>query len=276
MEDTLKIISRQPIVSCLPDITKEIPCSEMEYICFEKSGKMEDKARYFLSIKSKKNISVAGIADCLSDWILREFEYPFAKYIFNQRFLTLYDDEEEKIIKAALTNKYQAEKLYDKKLLVKKLTQYLQENEKISIDGFLMFRAKAYERRIEEYLFDATEEFFAEQEYQEFLQLIKLYLTKAQHQLGLLHIKVNCDGSFLLYDFKKAEVSLEEHNSNLYDDLYSKDTQLVSALLTLNPKRIIWHNNCFFKDTKLIDSIKEIFEQRFAECNGCEFCIKNY
>ena len=274
MEDTLNIISSQPIVGCLPDITKEIPFNDIDYICFEKSGKREELPRYFFSIKSKKDISVVGIADWISDWILRDFEYSFAKVIFNQRFLTLYDDEAEKIIKSALANKYQAEKLYDKKILVKKLTQYLKENKTISIDGFLRFRAKAYERRIEEYLFDATEEFFAEQEYQEFLQLIKLYLAKAQHQLGLLHIKVNCDGSFLLYDFKKTEVSFERQNFDLYNGMYSKDTELISALLTLNPKRIIWHNNCFFKDTKLMDSIKEIFEQRFAECNGCEFCIK--
>ncbi|MBQ2931671.1 MAG: hypothetical protein IJE62_02360 [Clostridia bacterium] len=274
MEDTLNIISRQPISGCLPDITKEIPCSDVDYICFEKSGKREDEPRYFLSIKSKRNISVNGIANCISEWILQDFEYSFAKYIFNQRFLTLYDDEAEKIIKSALESKYQAEKFYDKKILVKKLTQYLQENESISIDGFLRFRAKAYERRIEEYLFDATEEFFAEQEYKEFLQLIKLYLAKAQHQLGLLHIKVNCDGSFLLYDFKKAEVSFERQNFDLCNGVYSKDTELVSVLLTLNPKRIIWHNNCFFEDTTLMDSIKEIFEQRFAECNGCEFCIK--
>lgn len=274
MGNTFSIVSRQPIEGCFLDITKEISCDEVDYICFEERGKRKGGTRYFLSLKSKKNISVDGLANCISDWILREFEHALAKDIFNERFSIVFDKEADEIVKLALSGKCNCERLYDKKILVKNLTKYLNNNERISIDGFLRFRAKAYTHRIEEYLFDAAEEFFAEREYREFLELVKFYLLQTRSKIALLHIKLNCDGSFLLYDFKKSEVVLDRKDFDFYNGNSFGNEDLLSVLLTLNPKRIIWHNNCFVKDTNLIDTIKEIFEDRFTECNGCEFCIK--
>ncbi len=275
MNNVLNITSRQSLESITYDVISSLFPNQIDYIYCEHRVKGRGlQPRYFLTLKTHGNMSSEVIASCLTEWILDNLEHIFASNILKERFISFSNTETDEILKNALKSIDNKSRSYNKKIIVKKLTDYLKSNKTLSLEGFLRFRSKEYCQMIEEYLFYAIEDFFADKEYMEFLELLRIYVSEAKPLINLIHIKFNCDGSFSLYNFKQTEIVLDPHEINLQSDIISEGDKLVSILLTLIPKRIIWHNNCRTKNMNLVNTIKEIFDNRFCECKGCQLCCK--
>lgn len=275
MNNILNITSRQSLESITYDVLSSIFPNQIDYICCEHRVRGRGlHPRYFLTVKTYNDMSSEVIASCLSEWILDDLEHIFASNILKERFLSFSNTETDEILNKALKSIDIHDKSYSKKIIVNNLTDYLKSNGILSIEGFLRFRSKEYCQMIEEYLLDAIEDFFADKEYMEFLELLRIYVFEAKSLINLIHIKFNCDGSFSLYNFKQSEIVFDPREINSQNDIISEGDKLVSILLTLIPKRIIWHNNCETKNINLVNTIKEIFDDRFSECKGCQLCSK--
>ena len=89
--------------------------------------------------------------------------------------------------------------------------------------------------------------------------------------IGLLHIKENANGEFSLYDLRKTEIAVtcdEEADKLFYGGDMTNADRLISIVLFLAPKQIIWHG----RETLIYQTLKQIFEDNITVCRGCELC----
>lgn len=245
--------------------------ANIEFIYSEKFCKA-GKTVNFLMLKGKEELPYEELANILSRWILRDFEEELISEIFNSNFSGFNQCEKNKIIDRVLEKTEFLNNFYDYKGIVKKVTNCLRNTAVLSVEGILRFCIKNYRYKLKFLIFDAIEEYNAEQEYNAFLKMLTEFVESGKSAVTLMHILVNADGSFSFYDFAQKEIIIEAHNNEYVKEIFSNEDIVVSVLLATIPKRIIWHTNQVYKYENLITTIKEIFKDKISFCCGCKLC----
>ncbi len=237
----------------------------------------KNKIRYVFSIKATDNIPKKKIAELLGDWIVDLYEPILVEEILRNEFFECEADK-KKVLTSVSDNLSAAEKLYDKEYIVKKITKYLESEEYIQLDGFIRFRLNEYWHKLYWIICEAIEEFYVEKDYEAFLMLLSEYVDERQSMIDLLHIKTDSNGEYLFYDFKmsKIEINYKDFASvNPIENFLTKDDILLSILITLAPKRIIWHNADLVKNKNITNTLARIFKDKFSVCDDCELWTDN-
>ena len=274
MITSLNISSKTNLDKIATSLIEEVSPDKIDYIYLENQRRKKE-TRFFLSIKANECLCVEKICSHIADYILKFYEKPLIYDILKEQFIDFSPSENAEILKNAQKSIGFFDKLYCKRLIVNNLTNYLSISTNLSIEGFLRFRLKEYRRIIKISLSDAIEELFLKKEYEEFIELLKSYISYAEPLIDLLHIRPEYDGGFTLYDFKKSQIILEKEKEYQTEIFLTEDDMLMNVLIKATPRRIIWHNNCETKNQKLVNTIKEVFGARFTECAGCELCFKS-
>jgi len=165
-----------------------------------------------------------------------------------------------------------------KKAVLLSIYDYLKEDTTMLIDGFVAFRLKEYEELLTRLANRMTEQYVAQKEYTEFIDLLKYFVNIQQHRPAMVHIIVSPAGGYTLLDesgeditarcfadFIDGEILLTEE---AYDDL------LISVLITLAPESISVHNSSSIKNSELFSTISLVFNGKITHCNGCEICTQ--
>ncbi len=242
---------------------------EIDYFYIDTEFGKGRSERYFLSVKFKSQIAPAYIAKILGEFILSKYEPILLHKMLKQNFLEFSNDESQEILDTATDSMVVFNQIYNKTSIVKNLTKYLKFYDTLSIEGFLNFRANEYKRIVQMVLTDAIDKFFIKEEYNDFVNMLKCYINDSEPQINLLHIKPNSDGSFSFYNFKKNRITFQ---IDLIESCMTNEDMLISNLIALMPRRIIWHNNLFIESENIKTTIEKIFENRFCICSGCELC----
>lgn len=245
----------------------------LDYILLENIPYKKGK-RYFFQVKSRQELCRDDVAELISDWIIDFYEPKLMAQMLKNDFAEDINDR-QKILESAAKKNSQSEKMYNKKYIVKKISKYLDEENNLSIDGFVRFRLFEYTHQLYMSLCEAIEEFYIEKEYEEFIELLSVYIDDRIPMVDLLHIKANSDGSFLFYDFRQSSIAFsidEDSTLQLFKNFLTEEDKLISILITLAPKRIIWHETQNNKNQNIIKTVREIFKDRFSLCHGCELC----
>ena len=271
--DSLSILCDTDIDEIKKNIVMAVENTEIDYILTQKMPNNKDN-RYFLTIKSGKELPMPKISEIIGNWVVNV-------YIENlsQKMLTMYfsqiEDYKDRILENVSKKTTVLKNNYYKEYVVKNLTKYFETENSLIIDGFLRFRLLEYREEILGILYDSVEEFYVEQEYEEFLELLSEYIYEKPPMIDLLHIKYDSDGKFYFYDFKKNNIAVDIEKSdeiNLIENFLTREDILISILITLAPKRIIWHNKCKIENLTIMNTVKELFKERFSLCSGCELC----
>lgn len=141
------------------------------------------------------------------------------------------------------------------------------------LGGFVRFRLKDYFAELAEVIEYAIDEYVIDKEYQEFIHLLRYFISKQEAQLPVVHI-VHLEGrKFALYDHKKEPIraeQIEEYLKMWNVDSLTVDDLLVSTLMAIAPKKIILHT----QDTEntVIATLKNIFQHRLHVCSQCRNC----
>jgi hypothetical protein len=83
------------------------------------------------------------------------------------------------------------------------------------------------------------------------------------------------NGSFLLYDGQHRAVNssyLEGFIVDLIESEINYEDLLISALITIAPREIIFHTGKTEGPQNTLETIKNIFSDRVTLCRGCELC----
>jgi len=242
---------------------------------FPEYGRVEDDSQIII----KKYV-----ADIISDVILSYWEALILKNIICENYY-YYGDEEKKIIynyallhinRKASEPRKSIHWLNRKSKILKKVLDYLKINDNIIIEGFIRFRLKEYINELREATDKAVDDFVLEREYKEFIQLLKYFVEIQEPRADIVHVLINAGGLFKLFDDKMQPIRSDYLGGFLIDMMDNEinyEDLLVSALVTIAPKKIIFHFKMDERYSATIETIKNVFAGRVNECLGCERCI---
>ena len=235
------------------------------------SGNHEKK--HFFEIYFKHYIDEKILADLLCKWIIQYYEPYLIEKIFYSEFPENSGD------KSIILKKFFEKKrnLENYKYIVKKLTKYFKTYSNIIIRGFVQFRLTEYMEGLYADLYEAIEDYYIEKEYEEFLELLKEYIDVKPSLIDLVHINTDSDGNYVFFDFKMNKINVEiedEASLNLFKNFFTRDDILLSFLIALTPKRIIWHKTQNLRNGNILNTVKAIFKNRVSVCTNCSECDK--
>ncbi|MGL5330494.1 MAG: putative sporulation protein YtxC [Peptostreptococcaceae bacterium] len=150
----------------------------------------------------------------------------------------------------------------------KKILTYLSGDDSLNIEGFLKFRLKEMFVYISSITDIAFEEYLAERDQNEFINVLKYFIDIQETKIDLLIVNILGNGSFEMYDSNGNKIDNIDNeeiiNMIIKEDLNYEDF-LISTLLTLCPKKIHILDSLNDKSSKVaIETIKSIFGDRVS------------
>jgi putative sporulation protein YtxC len=151
----------------------------------------------------------------------------------------------------------------EKQLIKEGLQSILEGKVSFSFDSFTTFRLKSFQHTLEKYALRAIDEYKLEQDYQNFISMLRDCLHGQDSKLPGLHL-VNRDG-FQFYDHKFSRLDRQKINSLIDRQLLAKsslflDTVILAPLLSIAPKSLYIYTD--YKEEGLIQTMARIFEER--------------
>lgn len=217
------------------------------------------------------NILSAIISDC----ILLFFEPILIRRSINFNYF-YFDDFEKKLIEDTCYNYIASDE--DNTLKFRKdeiwqiVLKYIIENKSMILDGFVNFRLDNYITTIDEIVDYSVNKYVVEKEYNEFINLLKLYIDSKESETPLVHL-IYTNGESILLDNNRNIISLNDNIFNakyLSDISFSSNDYALNALLSLLPKRIEIHIVGY--EDEFINTLKLIFRTRIFICTECNIC----
>ncbi|MFD0872389.1 putative sporulation protein YtxC [Paenibacillus residui] len=147
------------------------------------------------------------------------------------------------------------------------LQSYLWENPVLHLDGFIRFRLGDYNRELAEAVDYAVEEIMLDQQYQDFIALLKYYVYAQDTIIPTAHLMHKGGHEFQLLNehMKPIDPRLFHFNKGESFDAEESDEDLiVSALLSVSPQKIYIHTR--EPELQVIKTIQQIFEHRVELC----------
>lgn len=215
---------------------------------------------------------ISCISEILSNLVIDEFEENIIKkYIFHNHFY-FNNLEQEKIFNLCFETSldYYSEK---HEILFKSFYNYLSNNKNIILTGFINFRLKKYYSIIEEVVDSAVNKFVIEKEYNEFITLLKLYISSQPSNIKTVHL-IYLDNYSLLLDENKNIININDEiftAKYLSDISFSSNDYILNTLLSLLPNKIFIHliNNNI---DEFINTLQLAFENKVQICTDCDIC----
>lgn len=227
-----------------------------------------------------KHYAAVGI----SNYIVDVLELNIIEKILQTNYYFLKSSEKKSIIEQlniCLDNEIYDEsidvpyKVNRKAKILYRLMDFLADNNHLNIEGFVNFRLRNYLEDIYEVIDRVVEEFVMEKEYNEFIKLLRYFVNIQESKIDLINIIVDKRGNYHFFD-EENKVIDDNYIRSLIDDLVdnnlNNDDLLVSSLITIAPKKIIFHFASNVKNTEIIETIKNIFDDRVYICNNCKIC----
>lgn len=155
-----------------------------------------------------------------------------------------------------------------------RLYAFLTDAERLSLDGFVNFRLKEYKNLLKKAATAAVDVYLAEKEYEEFITLLKLFILEQENREPVVHVAALRDGTFLLLDAEGK--SLREKCRQIYTEGESvalgEEDLLLSALLSLAPNEITFHNAQNLRTPRLLETLVRVFSGGVHVCEKCPIC----
>lgn len=243
----------------------------------------KNKKRYNEYINAFNHYVAIGI----SNYIVDTLEIKIVEKILYANYYFLKGNEKRTIIEQL--NKCFDNEIYDRSIdvpyklnrkakILYKLLDFLDENDNINIEGFVNFRLRNYLEDLYEIIDRVIEEYVMEKEYKEFIKLLKYFVDIQESKIELINIVVDKTGMYHFFDEKNNLINDEYIRgliSDLVDSNLNNDDMLVSTLITIAPKKIVFHFVSNVKNTEIIETIKNIFDGKVYICNNCRLCNIN-
>ncbi|WP_139491655.1 putative sporulation protein YtxC [Brevibacillus dissolubilis] len=185
---------------------------------------------------------------------------PYVQFVFH---------EQDEIMEQLEPNASRKMRIY------RTVVEYLQEENEMNLDGFIRFRLKDYWAELYEAMQSGIDQYVQDKEYQEFVELLRYFVSMQETRYPLVHVVEDKQKQFLLYDETDELIPLEEIEAvlGLSEQECREEDYLVSALITLAPEKIILHLD--EEKQALLETLRSIFGKRISICNTCAYCLTN-
>lgn len=162
-----------------------------------------------------------------------------------------------------------------KNKLAYKIMDYIYNHHRLMVEGFINFCLKEYLNEIHFAVDFACEELKHEQEYSEFVKLLRYFVDSQPPRVNQVNLIMN-KGLFYLWDDKGIKIDdryIRRYLSDISLNDINLDDMLISILVTIAPQNIIIHetsHNCNYNEA--VEIIKKVFTDRISICKGCKGC----
>ena len=195
--------------------------------------------------------------------------------IIDENYFYFEDYEKEVILRICekIIEIQESDLAYKKEILKGLVFDYFLENKIMILDGFINFRTKPY-LEVLDYVVDiSVNKFLIEKEYNEFIDILKLYVSMSPFNSPVVHL-IYCNGESILLDNDKNIIPIKKDLLNakyLSDITFSANDYSLNTLLNINPKKLVIHL-VDKKEDEFINTLKIIFDTRVQICNECKIC----
>ncbi len=215
------------------------------------------------------------LGELLVEVILEFYEENLIKQMLNYNYFYFENYERQQICQNCIEIMENDEEMQTKprqEMIQNATIAYLQEHKSMILDGFVHFRLKEYINYLDNVIDTAVNQYIIEKEYNEFINLLRIYVESKPSEYKLLHL-IYISGESILLDEEKNIVSISENIFNakyLSDISFSSNDFALNTLLTLLPAKIEIH--LIGEEDEFINTIKLIFDGRVAICKNCNIC----
>lgn len=226
---------------------------------------------------------ILNVSNALADYIIWCYEEKLIRRIVNANYCYFSKNERKEILREAFLVTKNEDKSFlntllqirRRNIIVKSLMEYFENTNSVILDGFINFRLSDYIKDLEEIIEKAVDSFLMEKEYREFIKLLKYFVDIQEPKYDNIHIIVDTQGKYTLYDEKGKEITnecIKEYLNEISQGEINYDDLLVSSLITLAPKKVTIHCIESFKNNQLLETIRNIFHNNIVICKGCNIC----
>lgn len=243
------------------------------YYCTKKFKNYENVIIHYTG--SYLSIFEQNLADILTSCIINFYEEKLIERLINFNYFYFDNFEKKQIKNKCLNLLYNTDTndfYFRKDTLWLCTYNYLKEYKKMILQGFINFRVAGYIKTLD-YLIDiCVNSFIVEKEYNEFVNLLKLYINSKINSDKIIHLIYTENDSILLDENKNIITNSEENfDSKFVSDIsFSNNDNILNKLLNILPKKINIH--LLTKRDEFINTLNLIFENKIQICNDCNIC----
>lgn len=215
------------------------------------------------------------VTSVLSDTIICFFEDKLLKRILEYNYFYFTNKEKKQIL--SLSRDFLEEDTISREdnffSVYYSVLDYITNNHSIVLDGFVNFRLQNYMKDLDYVVDISVNKFLIEKEYNEFINILKMYISFTPFNSPLVHL-IYHNGESILLDIDRNVISTEDNALNakyLSDITFSSNDYALNTLLNLTPKKLIIHLSDK-KEDEFINTLKLIFENRYEICTDCNIC----
>ncbi len=241
-----------------------------------------------LSVKEAKQIWNNVLSSALSDFIVDKLEDRLLVHLLRHTYGYQQLDEIKKLFLYCEQALNEKDEPYDdpddwfdedkvdqrKQIIYEQVHNYLNEANEFDLKGFYLFRLKEYRKILDEAIIQAIDEYVLDQEYERFIQLLRLFVESQTPKCPLLHVVHVNERGFCVFDQTGKQLEPEELLDKWAEwgsSVTSHDELIISALIQHLPKRLILHTSD--PEQVLVRTLKHIFGPRLFLCTSCEQCM---
>ncbi|NLB17143.1 MAG: hypothetical protein GX825_00015, partial [Syntrophomonadaceae bacterium] len=145
----------------------------------------------------------------------------------------------------------------------------------LNLEGLVNFRLRDYKREIRFAVDIANEDLKSEKQYNDFVKLLKYFVDNQPPRVFEVNVMLAENGLFNLWDERGEEINedfIDFYQGDLISSGNNLDDVLISILITIAPRRIVFHTVGSLPDIEPIRIIRSVFKEKIYVCTGCERC----
>jgi putative sporulation protein YtxC len=222
------------------------------------------------------------VAPALRDFIVRFVEDRLLLSMISDTFYFKNEEEQQQILQ--LAHSFLEGERYDYRsgkqppaaretLVMGALLPFLKDGLSFSFASFVTFRLKRYIDRLRHYVELAIDEYKLEQEYQNFVQMLRDYVAAREAKWETVHL-VHRSPHFLFFDEQFRHVPKSElkqwidRNLSVSQPMYI-DSSVLAPLVSIAPRTIYLYTA--HRDEGMVQTIQNIFQERLCFCELSDF-----
>lgn len=159
------------------------------------------------------------------------------------------------------------------------ILEHLETHDTLNLEGLVTFSLREYLREIRFAVELAYEEFKSEKRYNDFIRLLKHFVESQPPKNPEVNVYLAENGVFHFWDENGRVIEHDLIDLYLEDGICSHDNLddiLISILITVAPRRIIFHSSGTLPPSESARVIKRVFKERVLMCPGCDKCMGHH
>jgi putative sporulation protein YtxC len=226
-------------------------------------------------------ITVQALSEGVADFVTNVWERHELGKIVSEDFYFYGDDEVEYLTGAAMQMLSELVGEDGKPLryvhVALQAAEHLAHGRELVIDGLLRFRMQELQEDLHCVVEQAIDEYLLDLEYQEFVKLLKYFLTMQESVMPVLHMICVDETTTRLFTAEGKPLGIDElitvtHPASLHETGVSVE-DMMSVLISLAPEKLFIHVVQGPEHAPpVVETVKKVFVERVVLCGGCPLC----